>query len=194
MSCDNGYKLLGRQQMCHDAQRCRLNREQVVVFHLRAALPHEFSQPQQILEVVTRLPPGYGDASSDLFGAGRPQIQWVVRGGDVQQRLNRWLVLPIGEEVDHLGDVAATDHLAYVEVFQGLLHLRARHLKCHAPRAGLQREVEKLTHGGHLWRTRRNGRPSTYVIVFDQRHHSSGLYREKRSDVMSGAMKRSSVA
>lgn len=111
-----------------------------MVFHVRAALPHEFSQPQQILEVVTRLPPGYGDAGSDLFWAGRPQIQGVVCGGDVQQRLNRWPVLPIGEEVDHLGNVAAAHHLPYVKVFEGLLHLSARHLKRHAPRARLERE------------------------------------------------------
>lgn len=135
-----GYKLLGRQQMCHHAQCCCLHGEQVMVFHMWAALPHEFSQLQQILEVVTRLPSGHGDPSSDLFRAGRPQVQGVVYGGDVQQRFNGWLILSIREEVNHLGAVASADHLANIQILERLLDLRACHLKRHTPGASLQGE------------------------------------------------------
>lgn len=104
-----------------------------MVFHLRAAAPHELSQPEEILEVVARLPTAHGDLGADLIGAGRPQVERVGGSGDVEQRLNGWLALLLSVEIHHFGDVAATDRLAYVEVLEGLLNLRARHLEPHTP-------------------------------------------------------------
>lgn len=123
--------------MGHYGQCCCLNREEVMVFHVRAAAPHEFSQPEQILQVVARLPAAHGDLGANLIRAGRPQVEGVVGGSDVEQRLNRWLALPVGEEIHHFGAVAAADRLAHIEVLEGLLNLRTRHLERHTPCARL---------------------------------------------------------
>lgn len=105
----------------------------MMVFHLWAAAPHELSQPEQVLQVVARLPSAHSDLGTDLLRAGRPQVEGVVSGGDVHQRLNWRLALPLGEEINHFGDVATADRLSHVQVLQGLLHLSASHLECHTP-------------------------------------------------------------
>lgn len=106
-----------------------------MVIHVWAAAPHELGQPEQILQVVARLPTAHCDLGANLLRASRPQVEGVVGGRNVEQRLNRWVALPFGVEIHHFGGVTATDRLAYIEVLEGLFNLRTCHLECHAPSA-----------------------------------------------------------
>lgn len=126
------------QQVSHDGQRRRLHGKQVVVVYVWAAAPHELGQAEQVLQVVARLAMAHGDLGADLLRTGRSQVEGVVGCGDVEQRLHRWLALVISMELHHLGGVAAAHRLTHVQVLEGLLHLRARHLEGHAPGARLQ--------------------------------------------------------
>jgi len=152
-----GEGLLGHQQVAHDRQRRRLDGEQVGVVYEGAALPHELGQPQEVLQVVARLAAAQGDLGANLLGAGWPQVQGVVLGGDVHQRRHGGPVLlaaaALREEVHGPGDVAAAHRLTHVQVLEGLLHLGAGHLEGHAPSARLQRQEEEgtLTIYGVVW-------------------------------------------
>lgn len=104
---------------------------------MRAAAPHELCQAEQVLQVVARLPFAYSDLRADLLRAGGPQVERVVCGGDVQHCLNRMLVFPLREEINHFGAVATADCLAHIEVLEGLLYLGACHLERDTPCARL---------------------------------------------------------
>lgn len=135
--CDKGYELLGCQQIGHHGQGCRLDGEQVMIFNKWAAAPHELGQLEKVLQVVARLPSAYSDLEANHLRAGWPKVEGIVRSGNVHQRLDRSLVLPLGEEIHHFGDVATTGCLTHIEVIQGLLNLTACHLKRHPPGACL---------------------------------------------------------
>lgn len=168
--------------MSDDGERRRLHGEQVVVVHVRAAAPHELGQAEQVLQVVARLAAAHRDLGTDLLRAGRAQVEGVVGRGDVEHRLHRRLALVVGVEVHHLGGVAAAHRLTHVQVLEGLLHLSARHLEGHAPGARLQgREEEEEKFNGGSAACTASPKPedvglSTYVIILDKRHHSSGLW------------------
>lgn len=136
---------MSSQQIRHHIKCHPLDGKQVVVFHVWAAAPHELCQAEQVLQVVARLPPAHCNLGTDLLWAGWSQVEWIVCGGDVHQRRNRRPGLLVWKEIHHLGDVATANRLTDIEVLEGLFHLGGRHLKRHAPRAGLRgNEVKKL--------------------------------------------------
>lgn len=94
-----------------------------MVLHMWATAPHELRKPEQVLQVVARLPSGHCDLGTDLLRGGRAQVERVVGGGNVNQRLNRRLVIPLREEIHHFGHVASADRLSHIQVLQGLLQL-----------------------------------------------------------------------
>lgn len=185
------HLLLDPQQVSDDGERRRLHGEQVVVVHVRAAAPHELGQAEQVLQVVARLAAAHRDLGADLLRAGRAQVEGVVGRGDVEHRLHRRLALVVGVEVHHLGGVAAAHRLAHVQVLEGLLHLSARHLEGHAPGARLQGKEEEEKFNGRSVACTASPKPedvglSTYVIILDKRHHSSGLWKEGRNGLSHG--------
>lgn len=104
------------------------------VVHVRAAPPHELSQAEKILQVVTRLALPGGDLVPYHLRAGGPQEEWVVWGSNVEESLLGLVRLVIlGDEVYELGDVTAAHSLAHIQILKGLLDLGTGHLEGHAP-------------------------------------------------------------
>lgn len=130
------YKL---QSGCFDG-------EEMMVFHLWAAQSHEFRQAKQVLDVEARLPLADGDLGCDFLCAGGPHVHRVVSCGDVNQSLDRRLVLALWKEIYSLCEVATPHRLPHVQVFERLLDLRASHLEGNTPRARLYERTRGKSH------------------------------------------------
>lgn len=130
----------GRQLIAEldDAQNGGLDGEEVLVFHLRTAEPHELCQTHKVLDIVARAAPTGGDLVGDVRIRGRAQVHGVVRGRNVDQGQKGLLVLLFGEELNLRYDVSSQQNFSGVQILEGAFNFRAWYLICHSPCAGLQ--------------------------------------------------------
>ena len=98
----------------YESQGAGLDGEQMVVLHFGAVQPHEFGEPQQVLDVVAGLAAAHEDLGGDLLVAGRSQVERVVSSGNVDQREQRRLFVPVWDEFHSLGDVAPQHRLPHI--------------------------------------------------------------------------------
>lgn len=127
----------GKQYGLNDGKSSLFDGEQMGVIHIWAAHSHELRQSKQVLDVVASLPLAHSDLCCDFFYAGRPQVHGVVDRGNVNQSLDRQLVLSFWEEIYSLSEVATPHRLPYIQVLERLLDLRASHLEGNTPGARL---------------------------------------------------------
>lgn len=100
------------------AQNGRLDGEEVLVFHLGTAHPHELCQTHKVLDVVARAAPTGGDLVGDVRIRSRAQVHGVVRGGNVDQGHKRLLVLLFWEKLNLFYDVSSPQNLSGVQVLE----------------------------------------------------------------------------
>lgn len=89
------------------AQNGGLDGEEVLVFHLGTADPHELCQTHKVLDVMARAAPTGGDLVGDVRIRSRAQVHGVVRSGNVDQGHKRLLVLFFWVKLNVLYDVSS---------------------------------------------------------------------------------------
>lgn len=100
------------------AQNGGLDGEEMFVFHLGTADPHELCQTHKVLDVMARAAPTGGDLVGDVHIRSRAQVHWVVRSGNVDQGQKRLLVLLFWEKLNLLYDISSQQHLSGVQVVE----------------------------------------------------------------------------
>lgn len=120
------------------AQNGGLDGEEVLVFHLGTADPHELCQTHKVLDVMARAAPTGGDLVGDVRIRSRAQVHGVVRSGNIDQGQKRLLVLLFWEKLNLLYDVSSQQNLSGVQVLERAFNVRVRYLIRHSPCAGLQ--------------------------------------------------------
>lgn len=121
-----------------DALNGGLDGEEVLVFHLGTADPHELCQTHKVLDVMARASLTGGDLGGNVHIRSRAQIHGIVSSSNVDQGNKRLLVLLFWEELDRLYDISSQQNLSGVQVLEGSFDLGVRYLISHSPCAGLQ--------------------------------------------------------
>lgn len=113
------------------------------IIYIRAAVPHEICQTEQVLDVGARLPLAHDNLGCDFLDAGWAKVNGVVRCCYVDQGLDWRVVLTVWEELHKLSEVAPSHRLPHIQVLKGLLNLGAGHLKRDTPGARLCKKKKK---------------------------------------------------
>lgn len=122
---------------------CCLDGKKMLILHLRAVEPHELRQADEIFDIVARVAAACGDLGSDLHVRGRPEIDGIVGGSDVDEGQQGTLSLLLRDKLHHLCYVSPQHNLSHVQIFKGLFNLGVCHFIGDTPCASLQGEQIK---------------------------------------------------
>lgn len=110
-----GFPVVGSElsAVAENVQNSCLDREKVLILHLRTVVPHKFCKADQVLNIVAGVASADGNLGGNLPVRGRPEVDGVVRCGDVNKG-QHWTVTVFRNEFHHLCYVPALDNLSHV--------------------------------------------------------------------------------
>lgn len=82
-----GFPVVGFElsAVAENVQNSCLDREKMLILHLRTVVPHKFCKADQVLNVVAGVASADGNLGGNLHVRGRPEVDGVVRCGDINK-------------------------------------------------------------------------------------------------------------